>query len=102
MAPGQGRGRIIDASVSLGALDTREPVAHVSEEPKRDRHHVVAVVEHHRATAAIGSRLMAPATRRLRHMPRLCAIGHHHLHSEMQRPANRALTDPARALTSGG
>jgi hypothetical protein len=81
-------------AMTVAALaDTCEPVAHVSEEPKRDRHHVVAVVEHHRAAAAIGSKLVAPAARPIRHGPGLRAIGHYHLHSEMERPADRALTE---------
>jgi hypothetical protein len=32
----------------------------------------------------------ASTTRRIRHMPRLRAVGHHRLHSEMQLPADRA------------
>ena len=92
MTPDQGRRRIIASDRSFGTLDACEPVAHISEEPQRYRHHVVAVVEHHRAAAALGGKRMAPATGRLRHVPRLGAIGHHHLHSEMQRPADRALT----------
>jgi hypothetical protein len=53
----------------------------------------MALSRRFRAAAALGSKRMAPATRRIRHMRRLCAVGHHHLHSEMQLPADRALTE---------
>ena len=42
---------------------------------------------------ALGGKRMAPATRRIRHTPGLRAVGHHHLHSEMQRPADRTITE---------
>jgi hypothetical protein len=53
----------------------------------------MAVVEHHWAAAPLRSKRMAPSTCRLRHVPRLPAVGHDHLHPEMQRLADCALAE---------